>query len=85
MKTRLLLFLLLGCLFANAQNIEVNGFQSGIWEADTVFVTGDVIVQDLLDIKAGTTVIFNGFYGTASKMEPRSTPSERKTTPFFLL
>ena len=63
MKTRFLLFLLLGCLVAKAQNIEVNGLQSGIWEADTVFVTGDVIVQESLDIKAGTTVIFNGFYG----------------------
>ena len=63
MKARLLPFLLLCCLFAKAQNIEVNGLQSGIWEADTVFVTGDVVVQESLDIKAGTTVIFNGFYG----------------------
>jgi hypothetical protein len=63
MKTRFLLFFLLGCLFAKAQNIEVNGLQSGVWEADTVFVIGDVIVQNSLDIMAGTTVIFNGFYG----------------------
>lgn len=63
MKTRFLLFFLLGCLFAKAQNIEVNGLQSGVWEADTVFVTGDVIVQNSLDIMAGTTIIFNGFYG----------------------
>ncbi len=62
MKTRFLLCFLLGCLFAKAQNIEVNGLQSGIWEADTVFVTGDVIVQESLNIQAGTTVIFNGFY-----------------------
>ena len=63
MKTRFLLFFLLGCLFAKAQNIEVNGLQSGVWEADTVFVTGDVVVQNSLDIMAGTTIIFNGFYG----------------------
>ena len=63
MKTRLLLFFLLGCLIAKAQNIEVNGLQSGVWEVDTVFVTGDVVVQESLDIMPGTTVIFNGFYG----------------------
>ena len=63
MKTRFLLFFLMGCLFAKAQSIEVNGLQSGVWEADTVFVTGNVIVQNSLDIMAGTTVIFNGFYG----------------------
>ena len=62
MKTRFLLFFLLSCFFAKAQNIEVNGLQSGVWEADTVFVTGNVIVQNSLDIMAGTTVIFNGFY-----------------------
>jgi hypothetical protein len=50
MKARLFPFLLLCCLFAKAQNIEVNGLQSGIWEADTVFVTGDVVVQESLDI-----------------------------------
>ena len=63
MKTRFLLFFLLSSFFAKAQNIEVNGLQSGVWEADTIFVTGDVVVQDSLDIKAGTTVIFKGFYG----------------------
>ena len=49
-------------LFANAQNIEVSGTQSGVWEADTVFVTGNVIVQEALNIMPGTTVLFNGFY-----------------------
>ncbi len=48
--------------FAKAQNIEVSGLQSGVWEADTVFVTGNVIVTDALSIAAGTNVIFNGFY-----------------------
>lgn len=45
-----------------AQNIEVSGEQSGIWQADTVFVTGDVNVQDVLQIEAGTTVLFKGYY-----------------------
>ena len=49
-------------LFANAQNIEVSGIQSGVWEADTVLVTGDVVVEDALDIMMGTTVLFDGFY-----------------------
>lgn len=62
MKTRILLFLLLCGLYANAQNIEVSGIQSGAWEADTVFVTGDVVVEGNLDIHAGTTVLFDGFY-----------------------
>ena len=62
MKTRFLLLLLLCTCFAKAQNIEVSGLQSGIWEADTVFVTGDIIVANTLNIAAGTTVIFDGFY-----------------------
>jgi hypothetical protein len=62
MKTKILLLLLLCTCFAKAQNIEVSGLQSGIWEADTVFVTGDIIVANTLNIAAGTTVIFDGFY-----------------------
>ena len=62
MKTRFLLFFLLGCLFAKAQSIEVNGLQSGVWEADTVLVTGDIKVQDSLRIMSGTTVLFQGFF-----------------------
>lgn len=50
-------------VFAYSQTIEANGLQSGIWEADTVFVTGDVTVQDSLCIHAGTTVFFRGYYG----------------------
>ena len=63
MKTRVLLLLLICSCLAKAQNIEVSGLQSGVWEADTVFVTDNVIVEDALQIAAGTTVIFNGFYG----------------------
>jgi len=47
----------------NAQNIEANGLQSGVWEADTVFVTGDVTIQDSLCIQAGTAVFFRGHFG----------------------
>lgn len=64
------LFFLLTILFmvsfsikANAQNIEVIGYQHGIWEADTVFVTGNVSVRDSLFIQAGTTVVFKGYFG----------------------
>lgn len=62
MKTRFLLFFALFAISAKAQNIEVSGNQSGVWEADTVFVTGDVLVQDSLYITAGTTVLFDDFY-----------------------
>lgn len=62
MKNRLLLLLLTVTIFAQAQTIEVSGVQSGIWEADTVLVTGDVKVQDSLRIAAGTTVLFDSFY-----------------------
>ena len=62
MRTRFLFFFLLCGLFAKAQTIEVTGFQSGIWEADTVLVTGNVVVQDSLIIAPGTTVLFKDFY-----------------------
>ena len=68
MSKRLLLSLLLfGCLFANAQNIEVSGLQSGAWNADTVYVTGNVKVQDSLYIHEGTTVVFKGFFNVLVK------------------
>ena len=67
MKTRLLLFLLLCGLFAKAQNIEVSGLQSGIWEADTILVKDNVIVQDSLCILGGTTVLFEGFYNIVAE------------------
>ena len=62
---------MLCCLFANAQNIEVAGPQSGTWAADTVFVTDNVFVKDSLSIMPGTTVLFNGFY--AIKVEKNAT------------
>ena len=62
MKYRILLLFLMVSILAQAQTIEVSGTQSGIWEADTVLVTGDIKVQDSLRILAGTTVLFDGFY-----------------------
>ena len=63
-KTLITLVLLaLSVLFAHAQNIEVNGYQNGTWDADTVFVTGNVSVRDSLFIQAGTTIVFQGHYG----------------------
>lgn len=68
MKTRFLLCFLLCSFFAQAQTIEVSGVQTGTWVADTVLVTGDVLVQDSLSIAPGTTVLFKGFYSlTAEK------------------
>lgn len=63
MKIKFLLLFVMASLLAKAQNIEVSGLQSGTWDADTVFVTGDVYVQETLEISSGTTVVFNGFYG----------------------
>ena len=62
MRTRFLFFFLLCGLLAKAQTIEVTGFQSGIWKADTVLVTGNIVVQDSLIIAPGTTVLFKDFY-----------------------
>ena len=67
MRIKFLLLFVVASLIAKAQNIEVNGLQSGTWEADTVFVTGDVMVTETLEITPGTTVIFNGFYGISAR------------------
>lgn len=64
---RFILFsLLIACFFiGKAQTIEVSGEQSGIWEADTVIVKGDVTVLPgtVLFIEEGTRVIFDDYYG----------------------
>ena len=61
--TKGLLFLLLfASVFVQAQTIEVSGPQGGVWDADTVRVTGNVKVQDSLRIVAGTTVLFDSYY-----------------------
>lgn len=63
MKSRILLaVLLLTNLLSKAQTIEVSGIQSGVWDADTVLVTGNVTVNDVLVINPGTTVLFNDFF-----------------------
>lgn len=62
MRTKLLLAFLLCTLFAKAQTIEVSGLQSGCWEADTVMIIDNVVVQDSLNIRPGTTVLFEGFF-----------------------
>ena len=64
MKTKMLLLLtLLACGVASAQTLEVSGIQSGVWDADTVRVTGDVTVVDSLEILPGTLVLFADFSG----------------------
>lgn len=64
MKTKMLLLLtLLACGVASAQTLEVSGIQSGVWNADTVRVTGDVTVVGSLEILPGTLVLFSDFSG----------------------
>ena len=53
-------------LGVNAQTIEVFGTQSGVWEADTVKVIGDVSVEESLTIMPGTTVLFDGYYNISA-------------------
>ena len=62
MKNWFLFLFLLCSLFVKAQTIEVSGLQSGVWDADTVLVTDNVIVQESLSIMPGTTVLFGDFY-----------------------
>ena len=69
MKTKLFFLLLaLSLVFpslsklAKAQIIEVSGLQSGVWDAETILVKGNVTVQDSLNIMPGTTILFDGFY-----------------------
>lgn len=62
MKSRFLLAALLLCVMGQAQTVFVEGKQSGVWDADTVLVTGDVKVEDTLLISPGVTVLFDGFY-----------------------
>ncbi len=62
MKNLFLLSLLLTSFMIQAQTITVSGPQSGVWEADTIIVTDDVVVHESLNIAAGTTIVFNDFY-----------------------
>lgn len=60
MKKNYLFFALLLTLLGrvHAQNVEVSGNQSGIWE-DTIYIVGDVLVpeSEMLTIEPGTVVI----------------------------
>lgn len=65
MRTNWLLSLLLiitSPVAVLAQQVEVQGPQQGVWDADTVLVTGNVKVVESLEVQPGTTVLFNGFY-----------------------
>lgn len=52
-------------LTTQGQKVSVKGLQSGLWDADTVLVTGDVQVQESLSVQPGTLVLFDGFYHIA--------------------
>lgn len=62
MKRFFLFLLLVSCLSVQAQTIQVDGPQSGTWDADTVLVVGDVTVFDSLKVMPGTVVLLEGFY-----------------------
>lgn len=63
MKRVFFSLLLLMAMGLRAQTISVEGVQSGIWDADTVKVVGNVKVADSLRIMPGTVVLFEDFYG----------------------
>lgn len=63
MRIRFLFLLMMFGLMAQAQTIYVEGKQTGVWDADTVVVTGDVRVIDSLSIvRPGCVVLFDKFY-----------------------
>lgn len=80
MKRFLLFVLLVSCLSVQAQTIQVQGLQSGTWDADTVLVVGDVSVYDSLKVMPGTMVLFEGFYsievGNGASFSARGTESD---------
>ena len=64
-STLFLLLLMVCSLTTQGQKVSVKGLQSGLWDADTVLVTGDVQVQESLSVQPGTLVLFDGFYHIA--------------------
>lgn len=62
MKHSILVLFLLSCFAIQAQTIQVSGLQDGVWDADTVLVTGDVTVLESLQVRPGSMVLFDGFY-----------------------
>lgn len=64
-KTFLLIFChLFLILYGQSQTIEVEGTVSGIWDVDTVLVTGNTVIEtnQLLTIESGVYIEFQGYY-----------------------
>ena len=57
-----ILLILASVVVAEAQTIKVNGKQSGVWDADTVLVTGNVDVMGSLEVLPGTLILFEDFF-----------------------
>ena len=53
----------------SSQNLNVSGIQEGVWNYDTIFVVGDVVVPEdkSLTIKEGSKVIFEDYYNILVK------------------
>lgn len=80
MRTKLFLLLIMVCAVAKAQTVEVSGAQSGVWDADTIRITGNVKIVDSLLIAPGTTVLFDKFYSImvadGSSLKAKGTPKD---------
>ncbi len=80
MKHSILFLLLASCFAIQAQTIQVSGSQAGVWDADTVLVTGDVMVTESLQVLPGTMVVFDGFYsitiGKGASFEAQGTEED---------
>jgi len=64
-KGILVLVLVFQVCFSNAQTFEVEGEVMGLWNADTIKVTGDIFLPSgaSLLIEAGVVVQFQGYFG----------------------
>lgn len=76
----LLLLLLGGSQNAKAGFIRVQGNVSGHWTADTIFVSGDILVPEgsTLQIDPGAVIVFEGMYGLTieGNVEARGTADQ---------
>lgn len=94
MKNLILVLFMALCFAVQAQTIQVSGPQAGEWDADTVLVTGDVLVMESLQVHPGTTVLFDGFYnitiGKGASFEAQGTKEDSvvftvaDTTGFYI-
>lgn len=84
MKRNLLLLLLLLPFITKAQTCEVSGNQDGIWNCDTIFVVGDVIVpeESSLTVAAGTKVVFKDYYNILIKGSFEAVGNENEPVVF---